>query len=239
MSQSFYSIKRDNVCVGKVISDFQILTNGKDLDGRKMELGEFYPVRSMLYVPNSLGRAEDLLYSSPQYPIHKLCDDETCKYSRFMIINSTNMGKFLKAAGYPEDLDYLDVEGIRKKYFKRFYTTTHAEEFGMTEVDINTQIERDLYLKDIPNIEARETFKKLRKFQNFFGLRSEYVYSQAIQETPYEDIHKFFLPPEYFEILREFGDRSIFELWFGYADKMNAFKPEKEEGIVRSLKKYN
>ncbi|MBQ6687176.1 MAG: hypothetical protein IJN03_01475 [Bacilli bacterium] len=239
MAESLYTIKRDSICVGKVITNFTILDNKHNLLGKPMSLGEYSECRSMLFASNEGGFAEDLLYSTPQYPIFRECNDVVCKQAKFMIIDPVNMGKFLKAVGYEEDVEYLDVERIRNRYFKRFYTTTHAEEFGMTEVDIDIQLANELSQMKNLTEEQIACYKRLRKFQNFFGLRSQYEYSQAIQETPLTEISKFFLPPEYFEILRKYGDRSIFELYFGYADKMNSFKPIKEEGPIRSLKKYN
>ena len=238
---NLYTVKRDDICVGKVITDFDLNTDATNLYGQKMRLGTFYAYRSMLFVQNYEGKAEDLLYFSPQYRILNDQNIEACKNEKIIIDQAHNISKLLKFFGYGDELTYLEVEGIRKRFFNGKFPIENAEKFGLQEVAPENQKYYDNKGVLVVDPYLLKILIKQRKKQQLFGYHREFtgLENPDIDELTIEQLNKVILPSEYFDILRDHGDHALYEVLHGYEERMDAFKPHKEEGIVRSLKKYN
>lgn len=241
MSQ-IYKIKRDEICVGKVITDFEILKNGHSLLGKKIDFARFTPCRSMLFIPTEFGYAQDLLYDSLLYPIYGKCDDDVYLSANFILKEAENIGEMLKYFGANDELLPVEIERIRNTYFNGVFPIEHAYNFGLTEVDLEKQPFYDSKGRTVNNPEIIKRHQKLIRQQQFWGLRREFVPDPDYEELYLEgiaEVKELLLDPKYFEILRTYGDKSLIEVLCGYEERMNAFKPHKAEGPIRRLKKYN
>ena len=135
---NLYTIKRDDICVGKVITDFELDSSKTyNLLGKEVKLGNFTTYRSMLFVKDNDNTACDLLYESPQYPIYTPENYETCLTSKIIVNEAYSLAELLKYYNYSEDLTYCDVLNIRKRFFDRTFPINNASTFGLTELDPN------------------------------------------------------------------------------------------------------
>lgn len=235
---NLYSVKRDEICVGEVITNFDFI-NGCSLNGHPIVFGEYDKCRSMLFVPSSDGCADDLLYDSPRYPIHGMCSNDICKQSQFILKDVENIGQMLKYYGYGEELDFLDVHGIRTRYFNGKFPVAHCEDFGLMEVAEMTQTFYDAQGNVIDDPAIIKKHQKSIKLLQFLGLHTTFITDPILNEFEVEEIEQMVLNPKFFEILRNYGDKGLLEVLKGLEERKNAFKPHKEEGPIRSLKKYN
>jgi len=229
-----YTVKRDNVCAGKVITDFKITEKNN-----RFVISSFDSCRSMLYVPTFDSKAEDLLYCSPNYPVFNGDNIKECNSSNFIIYNNKNIGKLLKFLGYQQELDYIDLENIRRSLFNGKFPLENLEKFGLIESDPEYQKYYDEKGNLVTNPFVLKKLIKERKRLQARGILQEYVISEDYEGLSHEVIDQIVLPYEYFELLRNLGDKSLSDVIKGYEAKTNAFKPAKAEGPIRSLKKYD
>lgn len=236
---NLYTIKRDDICVGKVIKDFELDNKTTNLLGNEIKLGYFTKLRNMLFVKNMDNCAEDLLYTSPQYPIYSEENIENCRNQSIIIEQAHNISKVLRYFGYPEEMTYLDVESMRRRLFDGKFPILNAHSFGLTELDPSQQTYYDLKGNIIKDPQQLKPLIKQRKRMQALGQHLEFVNSDDFDGLTMEQLEVVILSSEYFNILREFGDNTLYDVLCGYAERTDAFKPCKEEGIIRSLKKYN
>ena len=90
--------------------------------------------RSMLFVLDNDNHANDLLYTSPHYPILNISKNEDCLKSDICVCHKTYLiGKMLEHYGYPEVLTYNHVLELRKKFFDVDFIMDNCELFGFSE----------------------------------------------------------------------------------------------------------
>lgn len=100
--------------------------NGSEIDGFN---------RSMLFVLDEQGCANDLLYDSPHYPIFNISSNDLCLNASIGLCNYIfEMGEFLKVFGYGENLTYDDILEIKDKFFGDFMIA-NCELLGRYETD--------------------------------------------------------------------------------------------------------
>lgn len=225
-----YIVHRDGICVGKVITDFEFIGDSKDISGTMVKIGPHYKYRSMLFVKDINNCAIDLLYNSPRYPIFTPENIEECKNAKVIIDQAYNIKELLTAYDYSDEISYWGVEGIRKRFFNGKFPLEYADIFGMIPVDPATQTYYDslgnpIYDKKI----LEQTIKEIRRSQ-YWSRSQAYIHDDDI---PCGIKH---LSQELFEVLREYGNHSLYDVLHEYEDRINAFKPHREEGLIRSRK---
>ncbi len=139
MENRKYMVSRDNIYVGEVVRTDKIYRYEGDTDFFRTKSGQldtvsWFSYRSMLFVPNEEKLSNDLLYSSPSYPILNITDDETCLAlgeKSIVIIDACNLAALLEYFGYNKDLTYDDIMRIRKTFFTGRFAQDNCELFGM------------------------------------------------------------------------------------------------------------
>ena len=58
---------------------------------------------------------------------------------------------------------------------------------------------------------------------------------KKVKNNSFDYVGDNVLPSDYFYMLIDMGNKSLFDILFGYANKINAFKPAKIEGRVRKI----
>ena len=143
---SIETIKRDEICVGEVIKPEKVEQYpenhfGPHFDGRatnKSLGGQLYVpkyefLRNMLYIQHEDDKPLDLLYESPKYPILNVSDKRLCLDCPIIVGDYWNLGMLLKAFGYPEDLNFEDIEDIPEHLFNLEFMKKECREFGWLE----------------------------------------------------------------------------------------------------------
>lgn len=69
--------------------------------------------------------------------------------------------------------------------------------------------------------------------------RREYRAEQLAGYRMFTSIPNNDLPRELFDVLNYMGDHTLFDVLSGWEDRMDAFKPSKEEGKIKRLKPIN
>ncbi len=80
MENKKYVVCRDDIYVGEVVRTDSIsyCYNKNNYDYMTLGItGSYKSYRSMLFVPNELNLANDLLYRSPNYPVLKVTEDQS------------------------------------------------------------------------------------------------------------------------------------------------------------------
>ncbi len=92
--------------------------------------------RSMLFILDEAGHADDLLYDSPHYPVLNLSKNEDCLNQNICICMQTyKLYELLKHFGYPEEIGYDEVLKIRNTFFSCDYILDNCEYYGVIETD--------------------------------------------------------------------------------------------------------
>ena len=216
---NLYTIKRDDIWVGKVIKDFELDKKITDLLGNEIKLGDFTKLRNMLFVRNMDNCAEDLLYASPQYPIYSEENVEMCRNQSIIIEQAHNISKVLRYFGYPEEMTYLEVEAMRRRLFDGKFPILNAHSFGLMELDPSQQTYYDLKGNIIKDPQQLKPLIKQRKRMQALGQHLEFVNSDDFDGLTMEQLEVVILSPEYFNILREFGDYTLHDVLCGYAER--------------------
>ena len=135
MKNRKYVVCRDNIYVGELIKTDDIYQYERD--GKKELIsGAYYSLRSILFVPDEKGLADDLIYNSPKYPILNITDNQKCLSlgeNSIVIQNIINLNELLEYFGYEKKLTFDDIMKIRKKFFNGYFGKNHCELFGMIE----------------------------------------------------------------------------------------------------------
>lgn len=228
MKNRIFPVKRDEIYAGQVITDFE-------LDSDNREFKSFYVCRSILFTIDSDGKAIDLLYSSPSYPIYNVSDINKCLHSNIIIKYAKNIGPLLKYFGYDEYLDYKDVLSVRKKIFSKNFAHENSEIFGLSK----NQPKLDYYDTEgklITNPQTKEKLSETAKIRYGYDTYT-YTESSIYDGISAQDLNLVTLSAEYFNLLITLKNPYFIEYLKGSNISMNAFKPHNIEGPIRSLKK--
>lgn len=232
MENRKYKVKRDNIYVGEVVRTDKIYRYEGDSDffntkPGQLKTGGWFHYRSMLFVPNEDRLSNDLLYTSPSYPILNVTDDETCLglgEKSIVIKDACNLAELLEYFGYNKDLTFEDIMRIRKTFFTGSFGMDNCELFGWKE----SQPEDCRYFKngvEITDPEELEIIIEQERRKQQAGHRSFIGVSESV------------LSREYWNILDKMGDNSLMDATIWH-EKMNAFAPHKQEGPIRKLTRF-
>lgn len=224
-----YKINRDSIYVGEVVRTDEIIryegsTNFFRTKPDELYPGNYFSYRSMLFTPNEDKLSNDLLYSSPNYPILNITDDETCLNlgkNSIVIKDACNLAALLEYFGYNKELTFEDIMKIRKTFFTGRFAMDNCELFGWKEDKPEAWV-YDGKITDSDELNRR-TFRE-RKFQQA-GYRSFTSVSESV------------LPREYFKVLDKMGDNNLVRA-IECHEKMNAFAPDQQEGPIKKLTKF-
>lgn len=236
---NLYTVKRDDICVGKVITEFEISEKKDNLNGQEITIGSSYSYRNMLFIKDYDNYSEDLLYTSPKYPIFTSDNVDVCLKHNIIIKQAHNISRLLRYFDYPAEMTFLDVIAMRNRLFNGKFPIENADSFGLMELDAKHQTYYDLKGNIITDPTLLKPLIKQRERMRAFGQYYEFINSDDFDGLTQEQIERVILPKEYFDILREHGDHSLYDVMCGYEERINSFKPNKAEGPIRSLKKYN
>ena len=232
MAKDNYKVCRDDIYVGEVANTDSIYRyNGETSLFRtkpsQLSTGSWFHYRSMLFVPNEQKLANDLLYSSPNYPILNITDDDTClsiKTDTIVVKDACNLAQILEYLKYNVELTIEDIIDIRKKLFTGNFAMDNCELFGWKE----DQPEDWTYYENNQPITDRKLLKQRiaeAKAEQKAGSRSFSGSGEAI------------LNREYFDVLYGLGG-DIGELITLDDERINAFTPHKEEGPIKKLRRF-
>jgi len=229
MENRRYKVCRDNIHVGEVVRTRyiynKIFNQFLNTEEDKLNIGYYRSYRSILFVPTEEKLADDLLYNSPNYPILNISDDERCMDfdDKITIIKDAfNISELLKYYGYNEELTYEDIIEIRKTFFSKKFIYDNIELFGYK---ILKPEEMTFYKHGIEITDPKKIKKRI----------SYYKQQQLLGDVKLVNTGTNILPQEYCRILNERRDCTIWELYGGYNEKLDAFAPHKHEVKVRKL----
>ena len=142
MENRKYIVCRDDIYVGEVVKTNSIYRYEGDKDFLNTKPGQlaiscWRSYRSMLFVPNESRLSNDLLYSSPNYPILNITDDDIClnlKGDNIIIRDACNLAELLEYFGYKKDLTFEDIVKIRKTFFTGRFSKDNCQLFGYKEI---------------------------------------------------------------------------------------------------------
>ena len=112
------SVRREKIHVGKlsVVSELDF-----DDEAKMLYIGNVQDCRSILFIVDEQGLAQDLLYDSPRYPVLDVSDDEQCVIKKGcekpIVLDSWNLERLLKSLGYASMLTGEDILRIRNTIF--------------------------------------------------------------------------------------------------------------------------
>lgn len=232
MENKKYLVCRDNIYVGEVVKAYNINRYEVDVDllekkSRQLDTDFWVSYRSMLFVTTDNRLSNDLLYNSPNYPILNVTDDDFClnlEKNSIVIRNACNLAILLQYFGYKEELTYEDIMKIRKIFFTGRFAKDYCELFGYRET-----MAEDLTFYN--NGQVVTNTKELEK------LRRKFRRDQQLGHRSFSGVSEGSLPREYFRILDDRGDNSLMDVINGFDERINAFKPHKQENLVRKLKR--
>lgn len=232
MRNKQYTVKRDNIYVGRVIST----SNLYELGDNKIEPGGYRDLRTMIFVKDPYGFASDLLYNSPNYPILSMTDNEKvlCHHNslnelaidnQFYIYDTCSLSELLKYFGYGEELSYDDIKEIRKKFFNGRFAKDNCELFGWKE----TMAEDLTFYDGDKKITDPEIIKKYQK---------NYRLEQKLGRRSFTSNGNAKLNREYFDKIDNlYGNNSLIDIIDGWGLKINEFKPSRLENRIKRLHK--
>lgn len=232
MENKKYVVCRDDIYVGEVVRTDSIsyCYNKNNYDYMTLGItGPYKSYRSMLFVPNELNLANDLLYRSPNYPVLKVTEDQLCLKlgeNTIIIKNACNLAALLEYFGYKKDLTFEDIMKIRKTFFTGRFAKDNCELFGYKETMAEDVTFYDCNGEVVTDPLELKIRRKIFKSEQRAGHR---MFS-SVGEGP--------LPKEYFDVLNQRGNNSLRDIDEGFSEKINAFTPHKDEGPVKRLKRF-
>ncbi len=231
MQDKNYTVKRKDIYVGELVRTSYI--NGayeNDDEHDCLTVSEWFPIRSMLFVPDEKNWSNDLLYQSPNYPILNMTDNDTCLnlgHKALIIKDACGLEPLLEYFGYPEKLTYKDIIKIRKTFFTGKFAREHCELFGYKEMQpedatyYTGNFEEVTDLVKLKLLIMKEKMAQLQGHRQFGCLGGKYP-----------------LPRYYFDLLdQKMGDKTLLEFLRNPIGKVNAFVPVRNEGPVRKLRR--
>lgn len=231
MENRNYRVKRNDVCVGEVIktSDIYRYTGESelyDLKQNNLYVHSWISCRSMLFVIDAERRATDLLYQSPTYPILNVTDDDVCLSlgdGAIVIQDAHNLEMLLAYFGYGENLSYKDILRIRRKFFTGHFAMDNCELFGWDETKPK-------------DLEFYSEGQKISDPKKLLELRNQFEAERQAGHRLFGKATTGILPDDYW-VIDDLGDKTLLDA-IHWHEKMNAFAPHKEEGMVRKLKRF-
>lgn len=230
MESRKYTVCRDDVFVGSVVRTDEVFRETEDdiiFSSQPGELttGSYRLYRTMLFVPDRNNFASDLLFNSPNYTALNVSYDEislATPPNSIVVKDCFNLEELLRYFGYPSELTYEDIVKIRKRFFTGHFAMDNCELFGWKE-----SMPQDFtYYK---NGEQITNPAKLRLLQ----LRQEI--SRRMGHRMFSGVEHAELDRRLWDVLDKMGDNSIFDIMYGFDEKMDAFRPHKEEVNVFRL----
>ena len=233
MENRKYVVCRDDIYDGEVVrtSNIYRYEGDRDFFGTKpsqLSTGSSRSFRSMLFVPDENNLSNDLLYRTPAYPILNVTDDETCLNlgeNSIVIKDACNLAVLLEYFGYKKDLTYADIMKIRKTFFTGRFAKDNCELFGWKET----------MAEDVIFYSNGEKVTNLRDLER---RRREFRAEQRAGHRMFSGVSECPLPREYWDVLDDRGDNRLIDVIEHWNEKMNAFAPHKEEGLVKRLKRF-
>lgn len=238
-------IQRDSIYVGQVakIIDFRedLLNN--------IYVGFFKEYRSLLFSLTDELYASDLLYDSPQYPIINTTDNNTIRKIKqgnrtfLAVVNSCNLGFLLKCLGYDEFLTKSEVMQIRNTIFSSNFLKNNCDIFGlMKKPSPSFFVGKNFKNMPIEEVDIYGYYKAnyFRKIHLMLKFHLKQI--MGIQEYEFtNDVNWFFetmkLRDEYLSVLNKLKDDTILSIFQKDNVHLDAFKPNKEEGKIKRLKR--
>lgn len=232
MENRRYKVCRDDIYVGEVVRTKNIYryegdTNFFRTKPGQLDTGSWFSCRSMLFVPDENKMSNDLLYRSPSYPVLNVTDDDIClglQGTNIVVKDACNLGVLLAYFGYKNELSYQDIVKIRRFFFTGRFAMDNCELFGWKE----TKPEDLTYYKD--GVEITDPKELKRRI-------AEERRAQQAGHRSFSGISKSVLPREYWDVLDKMGDHDIIDA-IEWNEKMNAFKPHREEGPIKKLRRF-
>lgn len=230
MESRKYTVCRDDVFVGSVVrTDSVHRYEGEEpffnTQPSQLDTSSYRLYRTMLFVPDKNNFASDLLYNSPNYTALNVSDDAislATQENSIVVKDCYNLEQLLKYFGYPSELTYEDIVKIRKRFFTGHFAMDNCELFGWKEC-----MPQDFtYYK---NGEQITNPAKLRLIQ----LKQEL--SRRMGHRMFSGVEHTELDRRLWDVLNKMGDNSIMDVLNGFEDRLNAFKPHKEEVNVFKL----
>lgn len=233
MENKNYIVCRDDIHVGEVVRIDKIYRYEGESDFFKtkpgqLDTGPWMSYRSMLFVPNENKFADDLLYQTPIYPILNVTDDKICLNlgkNSIVIKDACNLSELLEYFGYNKYLNFEDIMKIRKTFFTGRFAKDNCELFGWKET----------MAEDLTFYSNGEIITSPRELER---RRRQFRLEQKAGHRMFTGISESLLSREYWDVLDDRGDNTLIEVINGFAEKMNAFKPHKQEGLVKKLTRF-
>lgn len=231
MENRKYTVCRDNIYVGEVITTNQIERyEGPEDNHFKHKPGLLAPsgyrtCRSMLFVPNEDNFSDDLLYQTPNYHVLNITDDQTCLNlgeNSIVIQHACNLSALLEYFNYKKDLTYQDIMKIRNTFFTGRFAKDNCQLFGWKEI----MAEDLMFFMNDQEITDPKEIKKCQK---------EFRAGQRAGHRQFEKVSGGILPEEYWEVLDARGNKTLKDVFEGWDESLNAFDPHKREGKIRKL----
>lgn len=232
MKNRRYKVSRENIYVGEVVRTDSVYRYEGETDFFRTKPGQldvtsWYSYRSMLFVPNYENFANDLLYQSPNYPILNVTKDDTCLNlgeKSIVIKDACNLAPLLKYFGYNEKLTFKDIMDIRKTFFTGRFAKDNCELFGWKETMAE---DVTFYVNGVEVTSPEEIEKRRERFRA----------DQQAGHRSFCGVSASVLPREYFDVLDARGDNSLMDA-ISFHEKMDAFKPDKNEGPIKRLRRF-
>ena len=219
MKNKRYKIDRNKIWIGQVI-----MPNGIYVKDGSLNVESYSSLRSMLFTLNEENLANDLLYNSPNYPILNISNDSCCFNSVIAVKDAYNLALLLEYFGYDNKLTYGDILRIKRKFFTGTFAKDNCELFGFKEILPEDWV---FYMYEDDVIDSRI----------IKGLAREYKQDDDETSREFVGIKDIILPREYFDVLDEWGNKSKHDAKL-LNEPRNAFKPHREEVLVRKLKRF-
>ena len=212
---SYKMIDRDLIYVGKIARVYTLKKNDDTNVKDKYIPIDYEQYRSIIFTIDKDGLCNDLLYESPKYAVlnHTNNDiywsmllDENKHWGfdpKVVVINSQNIGLFLKKMGFNDELTDYDINYIKNVIFNKKILDDKCYQFGL-----------------VPT-----TSSKIIGWCNKETDKEKYIIGQTKlynEMKPYRDaINKFG------------SDKKISILKKGIQVNLDAFKPSRKEGKVK------
>ncbi len=124
-----YKIERNDVYIGEVVRADDIFRHVSDENFALVKSGQLDTscrevYRNMLFVVDEENLSNDLLYTSPSYPILNITNDNVCLQLKGLTVirRSYNLGSLLELYGYRKKLSYNDIVKIREEVFGKSFS---------------------------------------------------------------------------------------------------------------------
>ena len=215
-----YQIKREHVFIGRVVKPTS--RNQIVLEHGKLSIYQFTPYRSILFTLNEKKLADDLLYSSPEYPVLDFSSNDSCFNAEIVIQETYNLEPLLTFFQFPNTLTLQQIIMLRKHFFDVTWGFRNCHLFGYREV-----LPEDWeYVQNGQYVTNPEDLKILHQKERSLQRKGHRVFEETNDAT---------LPTDMMFLFNELGDHSVLDVLQGFEKRRNAFIPHEEEGQIKKL----